>query len=455
MFTGCLSAEEETVYSLDVNPVNLDPQLAQGKDAEFVIRHLFEGLVTVYEGKIVPAAAENWEISEDGKTYTFMLRSDAAWSDGEPLTAQDFVFAFTRLFDPQTQAPAAANFTAIQGAEERLSGESVSLGVKALGNSVSFTLREPDNRFLYLLTTIPASPCREDFFLDTHGRYGLEKALILGNGSFYLSAWDQEYLRLRGRQDTSVAGTVLRLDIGGSTSSAVWEKTDGEGETLIYGLLFNEKDELFSEKSVRQALFYDLPDFLDLPQSVLPPSLRQGMTALKFPDRDVSNARLLFRSGISASGGEVYGRSILIPAESGLQEDYASLAQVWQRDLGLYLSVELLEEKELINRVKAGEYDCALIPLYSEYDHPAGILSGFVSDSLGNFCGYQNDNYDELFWEAVHENNPVSAAVLYMEAEQQLIDDGVFLPLYPVQIALQADVPVFSSNPCGKELTFS
>lgn len=455
MLTGCLSEEEEIVYSLAAGPVNLDPQLAQGEDADFVIRHLFEGLITVRDGEITPAAAESWEVSADGKTYTFRLRSDAAWSDGEPLTAQDFVFAFARLFDPQTHAPAATDFIAIKGAAERLRGEDVPVGVSADGNTLTFALREPDNRFLYLLTTAPASPCREDFFLDTHGRYGLEKAAILGNGPFYLSTWDKEYLRLRGRKDTPAAETVLRLDIGGSETSAEWVQTDGEGETLVYGLLFHQADALFSEKSVRQALFYDLPDFLDAPQSVLPPSLRQGMAPLELPQQDISTARQLFQDGVSAAGGDAYGRSILISEESGLAEDFASLAQIWQRDLGFFLSVELLPERELRDRVEAGEYDCALTPLYPEYAHPAGVLSGFTSDSRKNPCGYQNAAYDALLLDAVRENDPARAAALYMEAEQLLVDDGVFLPLYTVQIALQADVPVFSSNPCGKELTFS
>ncbi len=434
MLTGCLdSEEEETVYALSAGPVNLDPQLAQGDSAAFVIRQLFEGLVTVREGEIFPAAAESWEVSEDGKTYTFVIRPDACWPDGEQVTGADFVFAFTRLFDPQTHAPAAADFTSIQGAEERLRGEDVPLGVKAQGECVTFTLRQPDNRFLYLLTTAPASPCREDFFLDTHGRYGLEKDLVLGNGPFYLSAWDTDYLRLRGREDTSAAGTTLKLEIGGGESDVIREKADMADTAQVYGLLFHQADELFSEKSVRRALFYDLPDFLDVPRSVLPPALRQGMDALKFPERDVDAARRLFQSGVSASGATVYGRSILISEESGLQAEFASLAQVWQRDFGLYLSVELIGESELQDRVKAGDYDCALMVLSPEYAHPAGVLSCFLSDDRLNVCGYRSEEYDAALLRAIHENDADTAALLYAEAEQLLIEDGVFLPLYTVQ----------------------
>lgn len=430
--TGCLSEEEETVYGLAAAPVNLDPQLAQGEDAEFVIRHLFEGLVTVRDGEVVPAAAESWEISPDGLVNTFRLRSDVAWSDGEPLSAQDFAFAFARLFDPQTHAPAAADFTAITGAEERLLGEDVPLGVTADGDTLTFILREPDNRFLYLLTTIPASPCREDFFLNTHGRYGLEKETVLGNGSFYLSTWNADYLRLRSRQDAAPE-TVLRLDIGGSEMSESRKQMGGDGETLVYGLLFNQADGLFSEKSVRQALFYDLPDFLDAPQFLLPPSLRSGMDALEFPEQDIAAARSLFGQGVAAATDDAYGKSVLISEESGLSEDFAALAQIWQRDLGFFLSVELLPEKELRKRVEAGEYDCALTPLYPAYAHPAGVLSHFASDNRQKPCGYQNADYDALLERAVCENDPVSAAALYQEAEQLLAEDGVFLPLYLVE----------------------
>lgn len=453
--TGCLSEEAETLYPLTANPVNLDPQLAQGEDADFVIRHLFEGLVVVRDGEIVPAAAESWEVSDDRLQYTFVLRTDASWSDGEPLLAEDFVFAFTRLFDPATHAPAASDFTAIKGAQQRLDGEDVPLGVQADGNTLTITLNHPDNRFLYLLTTAPASPCREDFFLGTHGRYGLERNAILGNGPFYLSTWDADYLRLRGRQETDAAETVLRLDIGGNKSDAVWEVTDGKGESFVYGLLFNESDELFSEKAVRQALFYDLPETPELPLSILSPALREGMDALQLPQQDISIARSLFQSGLTSAGDSVYGRSVLISEESGLSEMFSALTQIWQRDLGLYMAVELLPETELRRRVETGAFDCALMALSPDYAHPAGVLAHFVSDSRENFCSYESESYDALFKQAVQENDPDAAAKLYGQAEQLLADDAVFLPLFTLHMALRTETAARSDNPCGREVTFS
>lgn len=453
--TGCLSEEQETLYPLSASPVNLDPQLAQGEDTDFVIRHLFEGLVAVLDGEIVPAAAERWEVSDDGMQYIFTLRADGSWSDGEPLTAADFVYAFTRLFDPATHAPAASDFTAIKGAQQRLDGEDVPLGVQAKGTTLTFTLSHPDNRFLYLLTTAPASPCREDYFLGTHGRYGLERNAILGNGPFYLSTWDADYLRLRGRQGTAAAETVLRLDIGGEASDAVWELADGEGESLVYGLLFNETDELFSEKAVRQALFYDLPETPEAPLSILSPALREGMDALQLPQQDIAMARSLFKSSLSAAGDAVYGRSVLISEESGLSEAFSALAQVWQRDLGLYLAVEILPEAELESRVETGNFDCALTVLPPDYAHPAGVLSHFVSDSRENFCGYDSEDYDALFAQAVRENDPDTAAKLYEQAEQLLADDAVFLPLFTLHTALRTEAAAHSANPCGREVTFS
>ena len=211
--SGCLSAEDEAVLAPVALPDNLDPQLCEGETASFIVRHLFEGLTVQTPDGIAPGAAESWTVSADGLTYTFTLRPDAGWSDGEPVEAADFVFAFTRLFDPSTGSEAAADYLAISGASERLAGEEVPIGVRAEGaDTVVFTLGIPDREFLSLLSLPAASPCREDFFRETHGRYGLSLGDILGNGRFILSTWDGEYIRLRGRGEDE--GTVIRLEPG-------------------------------------------------------------------------------------------------------------------------------------------------------------------------------------------------------------------------------------------------
>ena len=102
-------------YDIDTAPINLDPQSASDYSSQLIINSLFEGLLRSGEnGEVEPAAAESYTVSGDGLTYRFVLREDGRWSDGTGVTADDFVFAFQRLFDPDTNSKNAGDFFCIK-----------------------------------------------------------------------------------------------------------------------------------------------------------------------------------------------------------------------------------------------------------------------------------------------------------------------------------------------------
>ena len=423
-FGGCLSAEDEAVLAPAALPDNLDPQLCEGETAAFVVRHLFEGLTVQTPDGIAPGAAESWTVSADGLTYTFTLRPDAGWSDGEPVTADDFVFAFNRLFDPSTGSEAAADYLAISGASERLAGEEVPIGVRAEGeDTVVFTLRAPDREFLSLLSLPAASPCREDFFRETHGRYGLSLGDILGNGRFILSTWDGEYIRLRGRGEDE--GTVIRLEPG-AEATVYWEEAEAGDYTRVYGILFNQSVPLFSSEAVRQALAADLPESVSRPETALSPGLREGLGTVKLPELAIDAA--LYRSG--SAGNEAEGLTVLIPEDEALSRLFSDVAQLWQRDFGLYLAVETLPEAELMERVEAGDYDCAVLSLPADFAGPGRALE--TAAALGRVG---DEALHSLLSEA--RQNDGKADSLYTEAEQFLLGSGAFIPLMTASFTLQ------------------
>lgn len=415
-FSGCLSAEDEAVLAPAALPENLDPQLCAGETASFVVRHLFEGLTVQTPDGTAPGAAESWTVSADGLTYTFTLRPDASWSDGEPVTADDFVFAFSRLFDPSTGSEAAADYLAIAGASERLAGADVPVGVEAEGeDTVVFTLDTPDREFLSLLSLPAASPCRADFFRGTHGRYGLSADNILGNGRFILSTWDGTYIRLRGRGEDE--GTVIRLEPG-AEASVYWEEAEAGDYTRVCGLLFNQSVPLFSSEAVRQALASDLPESASRPGTALSPGLREGLGAVELPEHAIDTA--LYRSG--AAGSETEGLTVLLPEDEKISRLFSDVAQLWQRDFGLYLAVETLPEAELMERVRAGDYDCAVLSLPADFADPGRALETAVS--LGRM---EDGMLHALLSEA--RGNDRQADSLYTEAEQLLLSSGSFIPL--------------------------
>lgn len=447
LFGGC--GDEDDVYlEVYTMPVNLDPQLAQGEEAELVIRQMFKRLVTVRDGEICPSAAESWEVSGDGLRYTFTIAQEEYWSDGEPLLAEDFVFAFERLFSPETDSPFAEDFASVSGASERLSGEETAIGVTAPDeHTVEFILSQPDNRFLYLLSTTAASPCREDFFLSTHGRYGLTMQTIVGNGDYRVTTWNESELRLRGVSGTAEEGTSILLSTETEEQQyAVWQLSSEDGDGLVYGLMLNPDCPLFAESGVRKALLCDLPE--DIPRHLLPEWMWQDGRELDIPQMELSDMRQMFQQGASAAGGSS-GYTVLVSEESGLYDAFAAIAQIWQQDFGLFLAVEQLPEREVIARVESGEYDAALTFLNAEYDHPSGVLSKLLQADETAGTG----KFSELYGQAAAETNPEQAKELLFAAEQALLDEGFFLPVFLLRTELLSGPLAHSDNPGGREIS--
>ena len=189
---ACGSAGGDTIirYDFTTQPRSLDPQLAYTGESLLVLENVFEGLLRQSPEGVRPGAAERWEVSDDGLTYTFYLRQGGRWSDGKtPLTAHDFVFAFQRVVDPATASPSAAGFLCIQNARQVLSGALPPTALDVLApNDLTFVVRltAPNPFFLELCATAAAMPCNEVFFLEARGRYGNSGEYLLTNGPFYI-----------------------------------------------------------------------------------------------------------------------------------------------------------------------------------------------------------------------------------------------------------------------------
>ena len=208
-------------FSLSAEPRQLDPQVAEDAASVAVVSALFEGLTRLDEkGKAVAAAAE-WTVSEDGLTYTFRLRP-SKWSNGDPVTADDFVFGMQRTVSPATGSGLASRLSGIQGAAAVMAGElpPEELGVRAVdASTLAVTLTEPDESFPEKVAGTPFFPCHRRFFEETGGRYGLETKYLVTNGPFTLSNWSHgESLRLtkaEGYHDQGdVYPAVVRYIIG-------------------------------------------------------------------------------------------------------------------------------------------------------------------------------------------------------------------------------------------------
>ncbi|MBR6573245.1 MAG: hypothetical protein IKK77_05975 [Clostridia bacterium] len=181
-------------FELNSIPSTLDPQLVSTKDEITAVRCLFDGLMRYdSEGKCVPSAAESYE--KNGLSYTFIIKEDAAWKNGQELTSDDFVFAFRRAIDPKTKAPFSTLLYSIKNAKSIAKGELSpdNLGVYSLGEKIlKIELEYEDSEFLNTLTTPITMPCNEEFFESCKGKYGLNIDALLCNGSYYVRKWYNE-----------------------------------------------------------------------------------------------------------------------------------------------------------------------------------------------------------------------------------------------------------------------
>ena len=201
--TGCAQPRDTMTLRvcLDAAPATLDPAMASSDAERTVVAHLFENLMKLSrgeDGSIQPvyAAAKSYTVEDnlDGtETYTFTLRQNVRWSDGQTVTAHDFVFAFQRIFNSIYPSPFASLYSAIRNSQQVLSGElqASELGVQATDDlTVVFTLSYADPSFLESLAHSSAMPCSQKLFEAAGGRYGTSISQTFSNGPFTLMQWE-------------------------------------------------------------------------------------------------------------------------------------------------------------------------------------------------------------------------------------------------------------------------
>ena len=496
---GCNGKGEGSLFKYDISadPLNLDPQSAEDYNSLLVIHNIFEGLLTYTEdGKLTEGVATDWNVSDDGLEYTFTLRQDAAWSNGSPVTADDFVFAFRRLFSSDTNAPYASDFFCIKNSEEALSGKvrTEDIGVAAMGTyQLKFTLHTPNTMFLQLLTTAPAMPCNEVFFYQTKGKYGLEAKttidgesvyLTLCNGPLYLKQWEHNnYLALRrneyyqGARDVAAKGVNFEvfeqpegeepvtfeaykiqrfldgetdaIELGGKAGDALeLDRYQTEKfQSTTWGILINQKDAVLSNSNIRKALFrliepeayrQALPSNTEMVYAIVPgvitmldQSFRDYAGQNILPAYNAQQAKELYKKGLEQLQiKQPENVRLYALQDTGQEELFGYLSQIWQRELGFYVAVESVTEEEMNTVLKSGQFSMAFYPLSGSYNGADSILSTFTTGNTSNYAGYSSRTYDTYLTNGLQTFDMAVSAENFKNAERLLIEDGVYLPLY-------------------------
>lgn len=468
--------------NIENNPQNLDPQMATDKESILIISNMMQGLVKEQpSGAIVPAAAESFEMSDDGLVYTFHLHRDSVWSSlaefSEPVTADDFLYAFQRIFDPATKSPYMEDYAIIKNGNEVFRGikSMDELGVKAPDDyTLEITLNYPYYDFLTLLSKTAAMPCSRSFFELSKGRYGVAAETAASNGAFYLKEWNfdpywnNNYIIMRRNSAYSEKNQVypygLNFFIKGSTDSDLTDfsagtiqccVTDEYDEKLFsennvcsassktVGLAFNAGSQYFGSERIRSALAASvnresyapsLPANLTEAYGIIPRSVTvQGKNYRDLmPDKMISvyNTEFagLWTNALKSAGIEAVDNVKITVSEkfSGTDMIY-ELTDRWRSDLMFYCGVEIVSENEYNEKLENGEYDIALIELGAEQNSAYEFLSNMTKNPC--FKGYMNTDFMSDLAASASAVSLSSGAELLNNAEKAVIDDCMFVPL--------------------------
>ena len=420
-------------------PKDLDPTV-QASIAEFNIETaLFEGLVTMSSDghTIQPGVAEKWEVSEDGLTYTFHLRANARWSDGSPLTADDFVYSFRRLFSPALAAGNAVMGYPIVGAEDLEAGKKATLGVAAPDpRTFVVTLRFRAPYMLDFFVAAPFVPVQraavERFGGDQLGSNWTKPGNLVSNGPFMLKAWrpnqdvtvvhnpyywDEartklQEIRFLPTEDTESEERMFRTGQIDVTYALPENKIDSyrgsfhaDRELGTYYLSFNVTSGVMADVRVRRALALaiDRDRIIPLvmkdsasPAHTLTRPGTAGYAPVQSADYDpVLARRLLAEAGFP--GGAGFPAITLCLSNHGGERLCEAIQEQWRKVLGLHVSLESQELKTLLDRLATKNYQVAYTGYIYSYNAPEAMLMVPLSDSNWNYFNWKSPVFDAAY----------------------------------------------------------
>ena len=481
LWAGCSRTERASAATSGVQvlrlsqrnePGGLDPATATIPDEFFIIRALSEGLVSPAPdgGAPLPAAAEHWEISPDGLTYTFHLRAAARWSNGEAVTAQDFVDSYRRLLTPATAATKASLFFLVKNAEAFYRGtlaDFAAVGFRARDAlTLDVTLVQPSPQFLAYAASGPWIPVNPRTVARL-GRDWTRPGNFVGNGPFTLvewrphqrivvrrcaDYWDAAHVLLAGLQflafdngdveerafragqiDVTMAVPVAKLAPYARAEPAVLHRVPLH-ETRYLAL--NTRRAPLNDVRVRRALALALDrDALvnlvlqggQTPALHLVPEHLGGFASRAALREDTTEARRLLAAA-GFPGGAGFPRLELTGwANTPVLE---ALQATWQKELGIELALTTRDARVHVAAMEAGSYDLGFIAAIPDVADPADLLADFVTGAPRNFPQWSDPSYDARLAAAARTGDAAQRLALLADAEARLTEECPVVPLY-------------------------
>jgi ABC-type oligopeptide transport system substrate-binding subunit len=479
-FIAAPPAVAETVLRVAniAEPETLDPHKTLLQAETNILRNLFEGLVVLDpKGNVAPGVAESWSISEDGLSYRFKLRANAKWSNGDPVTADDFVFSFRRSEDPRTVARLAEVLYPIKNAEEVNTGklDMTALGVAAPDErTVEITLKAPTPYFLQVLVMEQAMPVHQKTV--RLGEDWVKPGKMVSNGAYMLEDWKPStHIKLVKNPNywnaAKVAIDAVEFDPTENLATVLKRYRAGEFDVIINGLpndqlgwlrqnmpkelhlvpfaltsyyVFNTTRPPFNDQRVRQALAMavnrevlvekvtrggELPAYGHVPDGIANYiSQKVSWAKMSQADRDAAAIKLMSEAGYGPR--KPLNVRLTYATSENRKQIAIAIAAMWKK-LGVNVELVNLEQKVQFANMRQGDFEVGHTGWIADYiDAQEFLFHWQTSTKEQNFARFSNPDYDRLMDAASVTRDESKRAQLLGQAEQVLLREMPVLPIY-------------------------
>lgn len=483
------AAKDQVLHiNLSSEPPTFDPAQAQDSQSNTVLNMMYEGLVRLDESnKPIPGVAEKWDVSSDGLKYVFHLRKDAKWSNGDPVTAKDFVFAWQRVLDPSTTPapPYAYQLYYIKGAEEyntKKTTDFSQVGVKATDdNTLEVTLKNPTPYFLSLTSFYTFFPVHQS--VKDNAKWATDPKSMISNGAFTMTTWTtgqkievSKNANYWDNKDIKLNKITMSLSNSGATELSSYRSgqldfagmPNGEIPTDqipaikkelkdelnlkpiggVYYYLFNVTAKPFDNEKIRKAFAMAISR-QEIVEKVtqseekpafgfVPPGIAGEKAEYRTEHKDdfftenADEAKKLLQEGMKEEGYTTLPPITLIYNSSDKHKKIAlAVADMWKKNLGVDVKTENQEWGVFLKNRRNLNYQIARSGWSPDYNDPMTFFDLWTSKSGNNDTGFKNKEYDALISDAHSSSDNAKRMDDFSKAETLLIkDQQVLMPIY-------------------------